>query len=266
MARAKFVDVFEFPTDILRPQPTFRSSNANLVVGNGQEPIMQYPVDSLSFGWLDEISISQDVAKPDSFFALIPRPNEDPWLTHAPTLTLYHLEASPTAEENIPGPSATPGSVSHTLSETFLASVPLSASASPTLTSSSFYTRLVMGRHRTALWLSPGPREWDVTGLVQIDVNRQEDWPSQAVRTPGGTLGDDLVWTFFGQWRVGAGPQPGGDEIWKVRMEGEDLETFVFTNHILNSDGENWTAIGYDEETGRVALGRRNGYITFLRL
>lgn len=232
--------------------------------------MLQHPIDSLSLGWLDEISISKDTTKPDSFFVLLSQPNEDPWSTHAPTLNFYHLEADSTAdaEQSASQPSTTSGSPSDILSHTFLASVPLSASASPTSTSSSASTKLVVGRHRTGLWLSPRPREWDLTGLVQMDLNRQGDWPSQArtARSWRNFLGDDLVWASFGPGRTEAKPQisEGGDRT--STPEGNDPKTSVSTNRILNSHGEDWTAIGYDEETGRVALGRRDGCITFLRL
>jgi hypothetical protein len=49
-------------------------------------------------------------------------------------------------------------------------------------------------------------------------------------------------------------------------MGEEELKIDVLTRRIFNSRDEVWTAIGYDEETGRVALGRRDGYITFLHL
>lgn len=256
--------------DALRTGPGLPSSNADLLVGSGREPIIQHPVDSLSFGWLDGISISQDTTKPDSFFVFFPQPNEDPWSTHAPTLTFYHLKANSTAgvEEGTARPPTIPGSTSHILSETFLASVPLSASASPTSTSSSTSTKLMVGRHRTALWLSPRPRDWDLTGLVQMDLNRQGDWPFQArgVRTWRNFLGDDLVWASFGPGRTEAKAQTGGDGNWTGVVVQKDPETSILMNRILNSHGEDWTAIGYDEEAGRVALGRRDGYITFLRL
>lgn len=249
---------------MLGAEPVLPASNADLVVGNGQELIIQYPVDSISFGWLDGISISRDTAKPDSFFVLIPQPNEDPWSTHAPTLTFYHLEANSTAgaEEGIPG------STSRILCETFMASVPLSTSASPTSTSSSASAKFVIGRHHTALWLSPGPRDWDLTGLVQMDLNRQGDWPYQArsMRSSRNLPGDDLVWASFGPRRTKAKPQAGDDGNRESAIEEDNLNTSILMNRILNSDGKDWTAIGYDEETGRVALGRRDGYITLLSL
>lgn len=265
VARAKFVEVFNFTMDILEAEP------AHSAIGHGQEPIIEHPVDSFSFGWLDGISISQDTTKPDAFFVLFPQPNEDPWSMHSPTLTLYHLEANSMAgvEKDTPSPPATPGSTPRILSETFLASVPLSASASPTSTSSSTSTKLVLGRHRTALWLSPRPRELDFTGLVQMDLNRQGDWPFQArgVRTWRNFFGDDLIWASFGPRQTITKPQTEDDENCTSTVEGEDSKTPVLTKRILNSDiDEDWAAIGYDEETGRVVLGRRNGCITFLRL
>lgn len=247
MARAKFVEVFNSPTDVLATESILSSSSADSVVENAQEPIIYHPVDSFSFGWLDGISISQDTTKPDSFFVLFRQPNADPWSTHAPTLAFYRLEENSTAdvEEDLISHSDTDGSTSHLFFGAFLASVPLSASASPTSTSSSTSPKLVLGHHRTAIWLSPRPRESDSTGLVQMDLNRQEDWPSQArgTRFWRNFLGDDLVWASF---------------------EGSKID--VFKRHVFNSRGEVWTAIGYDEEMGRVALGRGDGCITFLRL
>jgi len=268
VARAKFVEVFNSPKDILVTDTG--SSGANLVVGNVQDRIIQHPVDSFSFGWLDGISVSEDFSKPDSFFVLFRQPNEDPWSTNPPTLALYRLEASSTAdrEEDPPSHSNANGSTSHLFTGTFLAPAPLSAPTDPTPASSSASTKFMLGRHRTALWLSPRPRESDSTGLVQMDLNRPEDWPSQArgVRVWGRFLGDDLVWAAFDPRQTRSETQDGGDENLTRMRDEEDPKIRAFTRRIFNSRGEVWTAIGYDEETGRVALGRRDGCITFLRL
>lgn len=101
-----------------------------------------------------------------------------------------------------------------------------------------------------------------------MDLNRQEDWPSQTRgnRTWRNCLGEDLVWTSFCPGRTKAETRAEGDESWADVMEEEDLKPRVFMRRVLNSRDEDWTAIGYDEETGRVALGGRDGGITFLRL
>lgn len=272
MARAKFVEVFDTPKDILATDSTHGSPGARSAVGNVQEPIIQHPIDSFSFGWLDGISISEDTSKPDSFFVLFRQPNEDPWSTHVPTLALYQLEADPTAEmeQGLPSTLNTDDPTPHLFSGIFLASAPLSTFTSRTFTSSSASTKFVLGNHRTALWLSPRPRESDSTGLVQMDLNRQDEWPVQA--RPGGTrtwrsfLGDDLVWASFGPRETRTETQGGGDEArTQVGVE-EDSRIHVLTTHVFNSNAEVWTAIGYDEETGRIALGRRDGSITFLCL
>lgn len=240
------------------------------MVGNVHERIVQYPIDSFSFGWLDGISVSEDPSKPDSFYALFRQPNEDPWSTNPPTLALYRLEANIIAdgEEDLPLPPNMNGSTSHLFSGMFLAPAPLSASTGPTPTSSSPSTKFVLGRHRTALWVSPRPEEWDATGLVQMDLNRPEDWPSQARggRTWRHSIGDDLVWASFGPRQTQADTQDNGDESLTRMGDEEDPRIRVLTRRIFNSSAEGWTAIGYDEETGRAALGRRDGYITFLRL
>jgi hypothetical protein len=268
VARAKFVEVFDLPAEILGTESTAPSPSADPLVGDAQVPTIQHPVDSFSFGWLDEISVSQEAAEPDTFFVLFPQPNDDPWSTHAPTLTFYRLEVNSTGdvEEGIPLPHTTTSSTSQLFSGTFLASVPLSASNSPTSTSASTSTKLVVGRHHTALWLSPRPRERDSTGLVQMDLYRPGDWPSQAsgIQSCRAFLGDDLVWASFGPRRTKAETQTDGDGT--SLAEEDDSKPCIFTNRILNSRGEDLTAIRYDEETGRVVLGRRDGHLTFLRL
>jgi len=270
VARAKFIEVFNSPKDILATGSTHGSSDATLVVENVQERIVQHPVDSFSFGWLDGISVSEDLSKPDSFFVLFRQPNENLWSTNPPTLVLYRLDANSIAdgEEDPPPPPNTSGSTSHLFSGTFLAPAPLSVSTGPTPTSSSASTKFVLGRHRTALWFSPRPGEWDSTGLVQMDLNRPEDWPSQGRggRTWRRFVGDDLVWASFGAGRTQTETQDDGEENPTRMGDEEDPKIRVLMRRIFNSHAEGWTAIGYDEETGRVALGRRDGYITFLRL
>ena len=102
-----------------------------------------------------------------------------------------------------------------------------------------------------------------------MDLNRQGDWPFQVrgIRTWRNSLGDDLVWASFGPKQTKPETEKDHSDEGRVNTtEEEDSMAPIFTNRILNSHGEDWTAIGYDEETGRVALGRRDGYVTFLRL
>ena len=270
MARAKFIEVFNSPKDILATGSAHGPSEASLVVENVREQIVWHPVDSFSFGWLDGISVSEDRSKPDSFFVLFRQPNEDLWSTNPPTLALYRLVANSTAdgEDDPPSLPNMDGTPSHLFSGTFIAPAPLSASTGPTPTSSSASTKFVLGRHGTALWFSPRRGDWDSTGLVQMDLNRPEDWPSQARggRTWGRFIGDDLVWASFDQGRTQAETQDDDDENLTRVGDEEYPKIRVFMRRIFNSHAEGWTAIGYDEETGRVALGRRDGYITFLRL
>jgi hypothetical protein len=262
-----FIEVFISPADILTTESTPGPPNASLVAGDVHEPIIQRPVDSFSFGWLDGIAISQNLSKPDSFFVLFRRPDEDPWSTRVPTLTFYRLEVNSTAGAEEDSPSNATGSTPYLFSEEFLTSAPLSAPTSPTYTSSSASTKLVLGNHSTALWLSPRPRESDSTGLVQMDLERREDWPSQArgVQIWRYYLGDDLVWGSFGPRRTPTETQDDDDEG-RTSATDEESKTHVITRRVFNAHGDVCTAVGYDEETGRVALGRNDGYIIFLRL
>ena len=95
-----------------------------------------------------------------------------------------------------------------------------------------------------------------------MDLNRQEDWPSQARRIWRQLFGNDLVWGSLDLWGGKAEAQNGDGEPWVA----EDPDTHVFTRRVFSASDDVWTAIGYDEETGRVAIGRRDGYITFLSL
>ena len=270
MARAKFIEVFNSPKDILVTNSTRDPSDASPVAGNVQERIIQHPIDSFSFGWLDGISVSEDLSKPDSFFVLFRQPNEDLWSTNPPTLALYRLEANSAidGDGDPPSPPNVNDSTSHLFSGTFLAPVPLSTSTGPTPTSSYASTKLVLGRHRTALWFSPRPGVWESTGLVQMDLNRPEDWPSQGRggQTWRRFTGDDLVWGSFDLRQTRTEAQDDSDENLTRMGDEEDPTIRVLTRRIFNFSTEGWAAIGYDEETGRVALGRRDGYITFLRL
>ena len=266
VARAMFIEVFTFPVDILTTESTLGPSNGNSPAGDMDEPIIQHPVDSFSFGWLDGISISQDFSRSDSFFVLFRQPNENPWSTHTPILVFYRLELCPTVDtEEYLASSSDATEPRRMFLETFLASVPLSPFSSPTSTSSSASTRLVLGNYRTALWHSPRPRELDSTGLVQMDLNRQEDWPTQARRIWRQLSGNDLVWGSLDLRGGPAGARSGDDEPW-ANTTAEDTDTHFFTRRVFSASDDFWTAIGYDEETGRVAIGKRDGYITFLRL
>jgi hypothetical protein len=101
-----------------------------------------------------------------------------------------------------------------------------------------------------------------------MDLNRPDDWPYQARGIPiwRHFSGDDLVWGSLGPRQTQAEIQDGGDENGTRVGDDEDSKIHMLTRRIFNSRAEVWTAIGYDEETGRVALGRGDGYVTFLRL
>ena len=78
-------------------------------------------------------------------------------------------------------------------------------------------------------------------------------------------MGDDLVWATFDPKQTQSEIRDDDENLTRVGDE-EGSKLRVHTRRIYNSRAEVWTAIGYDEETGRVALGRRDGHITFLRL
>ena len=74
-------------------------------------------------------------------------------------------------------------------------------------------------------------------------------------------FGDDLVWGSLDLREGQAGTRNDDDGPWA-----EDPVPHVFARRVFNACDAVWTAIGYDEESGRVAIGRRDGCITFLRL
>ena len=270
MARANFIEVFSFPRDTLAINSTHGSSCARLVVGNVQESIVQHPVDSFSFGWLNKIAVSEDSSKPDSFQVVL----EVLQSTHAPTLAFYRLEANPTGDldENLPSPPLNAdGSTSHSLSKTLLTPAPLSGSTSLIPTSSPVPARkskLVLGHHRTALWLSE-PGESNKFIRITVRISRQDyDRTSKlrGTKTWKSFVGDDLVWASFGPGQTQVGTRGDGDENRTRMAYEEDSKTFAFTRCVSSSCADVWTTIGYDEETGRVALGEWDGYITLLRL
>ena len=220
MARANFTEAFGFPKDTLATNTTHNSSYARLVVGNVQEPIVQHPVDSFSFGWLDKIAISEESSKPDSFLVLFHRPNEVPRSTHAPTLAFYRLDANPTGDvdEDMPSPALNAdGSTSHLFSKTLLTPAPLSGSTNLTPTSSPVPTRkskFVLGHHRTALWLSE-PGESNKFIRVTVRISRQGyDRTSKlrGTKTWKSFVGDDLVWASFNPGQTQVGTRGDGDK------------------------------------------------------
>lgn len=77
--------------------------------------------------------------------------------------------------------------------------------------------------------------------------------------------GGNLVWASFGPRRTKAKLQTDYDENWAGIVEGEDLKTSILTNQVIDMR-QGWTAVGYEEETGRVALGSLDGCINFIHL
>lgn len=124
----------------------------------------------------------------------------------------------------------------HLFSETSLVPALVSGITSPISTSYSAPTKIKLGRHRTALWLYPKPRESDATGQVKVDLNKQGIWPYWAKGISVSTcLKETLVWGSFGPSWAQAEMQDGGDE-----------------NRNRTADGEGLIAVGYSDGSRQV--------------
>lgn len=223
MVRARSVSVFE--------EPPFMASPS-------QEVLVNFPHKSISFGWVDGVSLSErpvlqcaEEPRAVSLSMLVRTKGDDPWALQD-QFQLYTVhsgageERADPLEEEIRYSHAPPPTLTLTTSISCPNRGPLRC------------TDIVLGRYGTAVWVLPADRS--AAGLISEHIHLQP------VPVPASNQTLTIV-SFPGPLHCG------GDEA-EVRVS------------VDNEDGSSWSCMDYDEERGLIALGSSAGGITLFSL
>ncbi|KAH6897741.1 hypothetical protein BKA70DRAFT_1315627 [Coprinopsis sp. MPI-PUGE-AT-0042] len=240
------------------------------------------PLARHSFGWLDGVSIAPRVSinsqagQPLSYTILLRAESDDPWLpVNSHHLQVYSLvfnreylkyredHPSPSDSMNDSPSDAADGTPSPTSGPT----PPLPYIFPPTFETSIPTSRgplrcqtIRVGRCGTAVWVKPSQSWGETMGMV-----------SPSLVTSMGPLAEHIV----------IAGQSGGYEDWSRKvclmasiLPGSPLraeaaigsETTPSLLMCANLELHDWTSLDYDEDTGRIAIGKGNGDVLVLTI
>ncbi|KAL6303375.1 hypothetical protein BKA93DRAFT_826663 [Sparassis latifolia] len=222
-----------------------------------------YPLAYHTFGWIDGVSVSLQALPSDGITGcsvdplsiLLRAETDDPWASETHTLNLFTLQPNPLYAEDSPVIS---NSVDANLSQVVSsqsATSPLERApylfppVHSSLTSPSVHgflrcTGIILGQYGTAVWIQPRPSR--STDLTMLDVHASETQAAETTRPR-----ESLAAAVF------AGP---------LQRHHPEISLDARTLWTEADQSSNWTAIDYDEELGRIALGSIDGRVTLLEL
>ncbi|KAF5376655.1 hypothetical protein D9615_007816 [Tricholomella constricta] len=188
------------------------------------------PIARHSFGWIDGICVAPTrLGTPPALSILLRGESDDPWSSGLHSLDLYTLRPSVT--------DAT--AAGYVFPPTLVSKV-------PAVRGSLRCRNVILGPCGTAAWIQPQDRA--VVGLAWAGG---EEYPLQAIHPVSGH--ESLVIAAFPGPLVQAG-------------QGDDGEAVTQSSAIFTNSLNNWTALDYDEEMGRIALCSSFGRVLVLEL
>jgi len=194
------------------------------------------PITQHSFGWIDGVSVTAPRSgTPPALSILLRGESDDPWSSGLHSLDFYTLQPNP-KHANTNGDEPTPPYI---FPPTLITKV-------PAVRGSLRCRNVVLGPCGTAVWIQPHDR-----AAVGLAWTGGEEYLPQAIHPVEGH--ESLVVAAF------PGPFASQPEV----IEGERLtSSSVICTNSLN----NWMALDYDEEMGRVALCSSFGRVLVLEL
>ncbi|PFH48199.1 hypothetical protein AMATHDRAFT_66098 [Amanita thiersii Skay4041] len=254
VARDRSINLFPYPS----LQVTSRNSTP-------YSPIAQH-----SFGWIDGITATLVAPNPgpgkaeQSISILSREKNIDPWHSDRHSIEHYALFRSPLyspphspahIQTNLPYPRS-PRYVPYIFPPFRTSHIP---SLLGSLRGSLRCTTIALGRHGTAVWISPQDRA--AGGLyfsedhlpLQVVPYAEQLNESLSCAVFWGGMMNDIGDSSGVDWEQSHAGAQRGDEViekWTVCM----------------NDKNDWTALDYDEDTGRIALGSGRGDVIILFL
>ncbi|KAG5338230.1 hypothetical protein C0989_007900 [Termitomyces sp. Mn162] len=201
-------------------------------------PLTYTPIAQHSFGWIDGVCVTPTRTLTPSLSILLRGESDDPWTSGQHSLNHYtllpNLNAA-TDQDVRPSPYIFP---------------PALIAKVPAVRGTLRCRNVVLGPCGTAAWIQPQDR-----AVVGLTWTSDEGYPLQAIHSISGK--ESLMLAAF------PGPLTRDEEGWKQDDVGIDVagirSTAVFTNEL-----NNWTALDYDEEVGRIVLCSSFGCVTVL--
>lgn len=232
----------------------------------GESPVTYTPIAQYHFGWIDGITATlvqpafygttHNDESPESISFLLRRKNNDPW--HSATHSVEHhiLLPNPSYDPEIPIRPLNPSSIHESAIQAGCKpSSNLPYLFPPVLRSQIRNLRgslgrllhrsnMILGRNGTAVWINP--QDHSVGGLYFSD----DESPLQIV--PYVERSDQRLMAA-----VFRGPlSPDGVGAGNGTPDG-NTDIDISTSYV--NDCNNWTALDYDEVTGRIAIGSASG-------
>ncbi|KAI8996239.1 hypothetical protein BD414DRAFT_477205 [Trametes punicea] len=278
VVRARSLELF--------PEPELQPAEGSY---NAYEPLGHH-----SFGWIDGVSVSRQCdpvnevqgtkspAKDEPLSILLRTESDDPWASDVHKLEQFLLLPNPTFTSPSNSPTYRAGSNGgqddfHPPSAVasvapYLFPPVRTERSAPTIRGFLRCTDIILGPCGTAIWIQPRPAR--AAHLTGFDVHSS---PTQISETldPNYALLDDLA---LGSAHRQAVTRPGADRpkasealcaavfAGPMARRHPEVETKTRVLWAQPRDGRNWTALDYDEERGRVALGASDGTVTVLEL
>ncbi|KAM6493577.1 hypothetical protein JOM56_011711 [Amanita muscaria] len=241
-----------------------RSSNTTLVVREQsihlfpfpelksieQDPLTYIEIAFHHFGWIAGISVTMADSPRDSlghnlpsFSIVLRRKGSNPWSSDVHSIEHYTILPDPTYDHehfmSLPEhPSSAPGSSPYIFPPVLQSQIPnLRGSLSNIVRS----MNIALGRSGTAVWINP--RDWAAAGLLGSDDEYAAHLISPISRCD--------------------------ERLMAAVLQGPLLhqnEQVMFKGTIFSNDGNNWTAMAYDEDRGRIVVGSSSGNLAVILL
>ncbi|KAF8064444.1 hypothetical protein FPV67DRAFT_1782692 [Lyophyllum atratum] len=199
------------------------------------------PIARHSFGWIDGVSVTPTrTGAPPALSILLRGESDDPWSSGLHSLNFYLLQ---------PNPNSIPTPTSGERPPPYLFP-PILVSQVPAVRGSLRCRDVVLGPCGTAVWIQPQDRA--VVGLAWAP-SEFEQYPLPAIQAAGGH--ESLVVAAF------PGPLAERDVVGRGAEEGTTGSRVIWKNSL-----NNWMAMDYDEEMGRVVVCSSFGRVLMLEL
>ncbi|KAF8347153.1 hypothetical protein F5887DRAFT_48807 [Amanita rubescens] len=231
-----------------------------------ESPVTYAPIAQYHFGWIDGVTATpvqpifngttRNGESPQSISLLLRRKNNDPWHSAAHSIEHHVLLPNPSYDPETPIHPLTPSSIQESTTQTgrkpssnlpYLFP-PVPRSKIPNLRGSLgrllHRSNMILGKSGTAVWINP--QDLSVGGLYFSD----DESPLQIVPYIERSDQRLVAAVFHGPLSpdgVGAG------------NGAPDGNTDIDISTIYVNDSNNWTALDYDEITGRIAIGSASG-------
>lgn len=265
VVRARCVELF--------PEPTLRLAEDSFTTYE--------PIGFHTFGWIDGVSVNRqcdplngaDVSLEDVPLSILLRTESDnPWASGVHTLEQFLLFPNPAfaelmdappsdASTDTLGPSTTPSVSTPPPIAPYIFPPVRAEHTLPAVRGFLRCTDIILGPCGTALWIQP--RAARTAHLTGLDVHSSEAQVVDALN-PDHLHPDETPLSGSADRARTAEALCGAVFAGPLQRRHPELQPRARRLWVQQRDNCNWTALDYDEERGRAALGASDGVVTVL--